>query len=160
MTGVIQQCNKPEPDDICERIRGQIRKLVFQTKDECGERGLKERIMDQIYGDHGPETPEWDGHDMQITERKSQIRKLIEDFKNNNCFDGTPIGADAKYWIEYPNPQPEQWKGKPTDTANMSILDWKYWEAATGLSGAALVLYLIASEGSRLYPPRNLVPVP
>ena len=30
----------------------------------------------------------------------------------------------------------------------------------TGLTGAALVLYLIVSEGSRLFPPRNLVPVP
>ncbi len=30
----------------------------------------------------------------------------------------------------------------------------------TGLTGAALVIYLIVSEGSRLFPPRNLVPVP
>ena len=31
---------------------------------------------------------------------------------------------------------------------------------ATGLTGAALTVYLIISEGSRLFPPRNLVPVP
>jgi len=30
----------------------------------------------------------------------------------------------------------------------------------TGLTGAALAVYLIISEGSRLFPPRNLVPVP
>lgn len=30
----------------------------------------------------------------------------------------------------------------------------------TGLTGAALILYLIVSEGSRLFPPRNLVPIP
>jgi hypothetical protein len=30
----------------------------------------------------------------------------------------------------------------------------------TGLTGAALIAYIIASEGSRLYPPRNLLPVP
>ena len=30
----------------------------------------------------------------------------------------------------------------------------------TGLTGAALIIYVIISEGSRLYPPRNLVPVP
>ncbi|WP_341021731.1 RHS repeat-associated core domain-containing protein [Brevundimonas diminuta] len=29
-----------------------------------------------------------------------------------------------------------------------------------GLTGAALVLYLIISEGSRLFPPRNLIPIP
>jgi RHS repeat-associated protein len=31
---------------------------------------------------------------------------------------------------------------------------------ATGLTGAALTIYLIISEGSRLFPPRNLVPIP
>lgn len=30
----------------------------------------------------------------------------------------------------------------------------------TGLTGAALVTYIIISEGSRVFPPRNLVPVP
>ncbi|WP_428269654.1 eCIS core domain-containing protein [Haliangium sp.] len=40
------------------------------------------------------------------------------------------------------------------------IWEWEYWEEVTGLTGAALVLYLVLSEGSRLYPPRNLVPVP
>ncbi len=32
--------------------------------------------------------------------------------------------------------------------------------AITGLTGAALTAYLIVSEGSRLFPPRNLVPIP
>jgi RHS repeat-associated protein len=36
----------------------------------------------------------------------------------------------------------------------------QYWQEATGLSGAALAAYLIVSEGSRLIPVRNLVPVP
>jgi len=30
----------------------------------------------------------------------------------------------------------------------------------TGLTGTALIIYLIISEGSRLFPPRNLIPVP
>ena len=29
-----------------------------------------------------------------------------------------------------------------------------------GLSGTALTIYVIISEGSRLFPPRNLVPIP
>jgi hypothetical protein len=37
---------------------------------------------------------------------------------------------------------------------------WRYWEEATGLTGVALLGYLIISEGSRLYPPRNLIPAP
>jgi hypothetical protein len=41
------------------------------------------------------------------------------------------------------------------------VLSWQYWEEITGLTGLALVTYLLLSEGSRvLYPPRNLVPVP
>lgn len=32
--------------------------------------------------------------------------------------------------------------------------------AITGLSGGALLVYVIISEGSRLFPPRNLIPVP
>lgn len=161
MVGVIQQCGDPEPDDPCERIRAKIRKLVFQTKDDCGIRGLKERIIDQIYGKNGPGTPEWSGHDIAITQLKNQIKKLMDDFKDNNCFGGTPIGQDAKVWIERPNPTPDEWKGQVTSpTTNQSVIDWAYWEKVTGLSGLALALYLIVSEGSRLFPPRNLVPVP
>jgi hypothetical protein len=53
MTVVVQQCGDSDPIDPCERLRHQIRKLIFQTKEECGERGLSERIMDQIYGKNG-----------------------------------------------------------------------------------------------------------
>ena len=37
---------------------------------------------------------------------------------------------------------------------------WSKMERITGLTGAALVIYIIVSEGSRVIPPRNLVPVP
>jgi len=160
MTSVVQKCGDPDPDDPCERIRGQIRKLVFQTKDECGVRGLKERFMDQIYGANGPGTPGWTGHDMAISELKNQIKKLMKDFIDNNCSGGSPIGSDAKAWLNRPNPTPEEWKGKSSTPINRSILDWKYWEEVTGLTGLALVLYLLISEGSRVIPARNLVPVP
>jgi hypothetical protein len=36
----------------------------------------------------------------------------------------------------------------------------KKMEELTGLTGVALILYLIVFEGSRLFPPRNLIPVP
>ncbi|WP_451971587.1 hypothetical protein [Azospirillum endophyticum] len=85
----------------------------------------------------------------------------MKDFGDNNCGDRSPIGADAKVWINKPNPAPEDWKGSSnTPSVKRDILDWEYWEAVTGLSGAALALYLIVSEGSRIFPPRNLVPVP
>ena len=168
MTGIVQQCGPGEPEDPCDRIRSEVRKLVFQTKAECGERGLRERIMDQIYGKNGPGTPEWEGHDIAITQLKNRIAKLMQDFSDNKCGDGTPIGADAKAWLNRSNPKPSEWKGpnlqkpQPGDTVSksISVLDWKYWEELTGLTGLALALYLLVSEGSRLFPPRNLVPVP
>jgi hypothetical protein len=40
------------------------------------------------------------------------------------------------------------------------VMDWEYWEEATGLTGAVLVIYVIVSEGTRLIPARNLLPVP
>jgi hypothetical protein len=51
--------------------------------------------------------------------------------------------------VPAPAPQPDR---------NKDLLD--ELEALTGLTGAALILYLIISEGSRLFPPRNLVLVP
>jgi hypothetical protein len=33
-------------------------------------------------------------------------------------------------------------------------------QTATGLTGVALWIYIVVSEGTRLYPPRNLVPIP
>jgi hypothetical protein len=44
--------------------------------------------------------------------------------------------------------------------AGENVFDWKYWEELTGLTGAALLAYLIVSEGSRLFPPRNAIPIP
>ena len=78
MTTAIQQCDNQEPEDPCERLRNLIRKLVFQIKQDCGERGLRERIMDQIYGKNGPGTPEWTGHDIAITQIKNRIDKLMK----------------------------------------------------------------------------------
>jgi hypothetical protein len=51
--------------------------------------------------------------------------------------------------------------GRERDEQLRRIYEWEYWEETTKLTGWALVLYLIVSEGSRiLFPPRNLVPVP
>lgn len=40
------------------------------------------------------------------------------------------------------------------------LFEWRYWEEVTGLTGVALLAYLIISEGSRIIPARNLIPVP
>ena len=115
--------------------------------------------MDQIYGPNGPGTKKWDGHDIAITQIKNEISKLMKDFADNQCGGPSPIGVDAKQWVNRPNPTPAEWKG-PRTAHQRSIWEWEYWEEVTGLTGTALVLYLLISEGSRLFPPRNLVPVP
>ena len=48
MSFIVQQCGLEEPDedDPCQSIRARICKLVFQTKEECRIRKLKERIID------------------------------------------------------------------------------------------------------------------
>lgn len=55
--------------------------------------------------------------------------------------------------VRVPEGEPE-----PTRVDNRSLRE--KIAAITGLTGTALTIYLIISEGSRLFPPRNLVPVP
>jgi hypothetical protein len=59
-------------------------------------------------------------------------------------------------------PQPVPVPERQTEPERQTDPDfWRRMELATGLTGAALVIYLIISEGSRIvFPPRNLVPVP
>ena len=85
-----------------------------------------------------------------------------------------PIPSAEDWEVEHGRPMPEgdyqpgrqNTLQSPKDTGimnnppNSSIWDWEYWEEVTGLTGGALVAYLIVSEGSRLFPPRNAIPIP
>jgi RHS repeat-associated protein len=63
----------------------------------------------------------------------------------------TPEEAHGKCQGETPD-NPISKMSDPTFMDKMSKI--------TGLTGTALIIYLIVSEGTRLFPPRNLVPVP
>jgi hypothetical protein len=96
---------------------------------------------------------------------------------NARCFRGGDIGhgialanavlALGNCWIVY-NRRCQSEPNVPVPVpvrvpVSRPVVDRGFMErmaALTGLSGAALVLYLIVSEGSRLFPPRNLIPVP
>lgn len=161
MGSITADCPNCDPDELCKELRDEIMKRVFQQKSETGTRGLVERIRDQIYGASGPGTAGWTGHDKAITDLKNGIKRLLRQHRDNNCPDLLPVPRNVYDLVNQPNPQPRDWKGpQVAPTTERSIWDWEYWEEVTGLTGAALVLYLIVSEGSRLYPPRNLVPVP
>jgi hypothetical protein len=173
---ITQNCPTCSPDDICEKIRGMIHKLIFGKGGPADHaaKGLVQRIMEQIYGGYPPYdaagnmTQQWINHNTEITKKRNQVRKLMddEDYKNNDCGDRAPMSAEAKQWFRRGNPTPAEYKGpKPAavtvqSQSSSGLIDWAWWEKATGLTGAALVTYLIISEGSRLFPPRNLVPVP
>src|SRR5262249_45945905 len=61
--------------------------------------------------------------------------------------------------VRVPQPVAQPLPPQPAPSGG-GIFDLGFWQKATGLSGLALVGYLVVSEGSRLFPPRNLVPVP
>lgn len=81
---------------------------------------------------------------------------------------GNALGALAHCWAVYnrrcqprtppvpvPVPVPEE---RPRPIVDRGFME--RMAAITGLTGTALVIYIIVSEGSRLFPPRNLVPIP
>jgi RHS repeat-associated protein len=78
------------------------------------------------------------GHQMVINMKKAQLA-MLKGWYMAQCGGDPPSG-----------PAP----------AGAPIFSREYWEQVTGLSGAALAAYLIISEGSRLFPPRNLIVVP
>jgi Domain of unknown function (DUF4157)/Novel toxin 16 len=99
---------------------------------------------------------------------------------NARCFRGGNLGhiialanavaALGRCWAVYnrecqqqgprvPAPAPEP----AAEPERRPVVDRTFMErmaAITGLTGTALVIYLIVSEGTRLFPPRNLIPVP
>lgn len=153
----------PDPNDPCKSLADKINELINAVRQNVrsGTKGLKQRFDEQIHGTNGPGTPEWENHDNEITRQQRAVRDRLNDFNSQNCGDKVPLPADAWEWATKPAPSPGQWvppAASPSMSSDPSFM--KRMEEATGLTGAALILYLIVSEGSRLFPPRNLVPVP
>lgn len=162
MSTAIEDCCGPESP--CEKLARQIDELINRDKrlhDNKGTHGLKHRFPEQINGANGPGTASWDEHDKKIKEAQKRLRNLLEEFERNDCGDKVPTPQGAWSWVTRPAPQPSEWLGPPVqaqEEAHSSF--WEYMEKATGLTGAALLIYIIISEGSRLFPLRNAVPVP
>jgi hypothetical protein len=70
-----------------------------------------------------------------------------------------PVRVRQPQPVPVPTPQPQA-QPQPQQPQPHDDDFWHRMEVLTGLTGTALVIYLIISEGSRLFPPRNLVPVP
>jgi hypothetical protein len=169
MSAAVQQCplQNSDPDDPCQDLAKQIDEFINRDKRQNGNQGthgLKHRFREQIEGRNGPGTTAWDTHDEAIRNQQRGLRDRLNQFNKNNCGNKAPIPKDAWQWATRPAPQPEEWTGpaeRSIEEPSPGWRDWAYWEEATGLTGAALVIYLIVSEGSRVaFPVRNLVPVP
>lgn len=167
-TAAVQQCPGPgQNEDVCARLAREIDEMINRDKRQCGgggTHGLVHRFREQIQGANGPGTPSWSTHDEAIRNQQNGLRDRLDDFNRNHCGTRVPLPADAWRWATRPAPAPAEWLGPQqrvvVDDPAVSPSTWRRLEQATGLTGAALVLYLIISEGSRLFPPRNLVPVP
>ncbi len=168
MSAAVQKCpNDPfGPEDICARLAREINEMINRDKrqhNDCGTHGLVHRFREQIGGAEGPGTASWQNHDAAIRNQQRGLRNRLDEFNRNNCGSKVPIPQDAWQWATRPAPQPREWKGPQAAqrSASSSGGTWKRLEQITGLTGAALVVYLIISEGSRVaFPPRNFVPVP
>lgn len=170
MGATIQNC--PEPKDPCTKLGDEINDLINRVKEkvEGGTKGLKQRFFEQINGANGPpgsgvgDPSVWGRHDTAIREQQTGLRNRLNDFNKNNCGDRVPIPADAWSWATRPAPKAAEWTRPATaQSAAIPAASPGFMEKMsqlTGLTGAALLIYLIVSEGSRLFPPRNLVPVP
>ncbi len=144
------QGTQPGSPDWCRRQAERIRNIENKIQERIGEldedpQGLPEACP---------------GDDLKPSLSRRGHRKLINMDKANlaaqkalyaaYCGGGGPPPVP----VPVPNPAPQP---APQNNSPFSL---EYWEALTGLTGAALIAYLVVSEGSRLFPPRNLVPVP
>lgn len=97
-------------------------------------------------------------------QRDQDMQKYPKEFKDwyhKNAKDyklpGQPdpnLGEPYQDWLDLGRP-----RAITTPTFNWNSIRERV-SIATGLTGTALTIYLIISEGSRLFPPRNLIPIP
>jgi hypothetical protein len=105
-------------------------------------------------------------HAAEIDAVKRGVQEAKDLYDNNGCPSGG-LPAETAEYLNKPIPTAADWEranGRPmplgAQASSESWIDWKFWEQVTGLTGGALLTYLIISEGSRLFPLRNLVPIP
>lgn len=122
------------------------------------QKGLKEAI--DIYDDQGCGGPGAPQHAPITQGARDNMNRPIPTIEDWEAEHGRPM-PEGDYTPGRNNSlQSPKDTGMLNNPPDNSIWDWEYWEEATGLTGAALGAYLIISEGSRLFGPRNLIPVP
>lgn len=112
--------------------------------------GNMTKLYDMKFGDDDLTQAAKDDYE-SIAKKHTGSSKNFEEFRVDekcNCDDDWPPKEPEKVKV------PEQ--QSMLDKASKAIED----STGVKLTGTALVLYLVVSEGSRLFPPRDLIPVP
>lgn len=157
--------------NVCECIS------EFMDRMNEGRQGLDQRF-DRMMGPDAVQSG-IPTHADQIQGRQRAMEEAMDIYDDQGCGGPgapahSPVSQSALENMTRPIPTVEDWEAEhgrpmpegdyqPGQTNMSSEPAWgsrEWFAAATGLTGAALTAYIIISLGSRLYPPRNLVPVP
>ncbi len=105
---------------------------------------------------------DWRGDDKGHTTKMRQKCGNLEKYLNTTCPLDKALYEELSRQLDWCRQQFPEGFGEPSTEPTLEVDDTliKKMEVITGLTGTALLIYLIISEGSRAFPPRNLVPVP
>lgn len=123
--------------EYCRRLLETIQNIIDKIKER--ERELRDNPLDlpgSCAGDDKKPSLSRRGHQTLIDKDKANLSRRQAEYQAY-CSDDPPNGSPAP---------------------NESYFDLKYWERVTGLTGAALIIFLLIWQGSRIIPARNLVP--
>jgi RHS repeat-associated protein len=95
----------------CNDLLSQINEFIFG--DSSGFKGIVQRYYEQIYGNFGPGTKQWVGHNRQILSNQRGLKELMTEFIDDKC----PPPGNWGYidqWANKPLPTSKDYKG-PTN---------------------------------------------
>jgi hypothetical protein len=157
--GALRDALKNCKTNICECLANFINSMM-----EGGD-GLIQR-WDNMTNQYASRD-QMGGHWTQMEGRQRRIEEARDIYNNSGCGGGNyalhPRMQEMldKRESDALSEFKRRWgTDMPASAVVSSPTDWAWWEKATGLTGGLLLLYIIVSEGSRIIPARNLIPVP
>jgi RHS repeat-associated protein len=101
-------CDDAERGDLTAKIK----RYIYGSKDN---KGIIQRVNEQITGKYDPGTVEWDNHNDQITGRQNSLRDLLNKWNTDDCGDGGPPDVpNAWNWATRGAVKPEEYIGPPS----------------------------------------------
>lgn len=154
--------NKMGNSQYCAMLARTIANLKMKLAERLGELHENPRELPEACpGDKANPSLSIRGHrDYLIPMDKARIAALEAEFLAYCSGTPTPTATTPPLPVPKPTAAPTS-APAPAALPDAAYSPIEYLKAATGLTGGALVTYIVISEGSRVaFPPRNLVPVP